>query len=282
MPAKPLFLLVLPLAAAVHAAPLSYRTVTLEARANCAKTEKEAGNGSKCHELNVAYPKTGDKALDAWALRRIQKAVGTSNLTPKGLQAYWARNGEVKAVNESNAEGGDTPCHLDYNRSIELQGQTPHYAVFGGEYWDYACGPHGNGVYDLAVVRRDAAKPQALALKDILLHGGRARLDRLQKEAAAEHLAKYRSDDVSSVADARRAIDEYTVKDFKGTDNWRLAKGGLLFVFQSYEITPYVLGRPEAYIPAAKLKGIVKPEILREAAHYQIAPKILKEDKNAK
>ena len=281
MCAKRLLLLVRPVAAAVHAGPLSYRTVTLEARANCAKTEKEAGNGSKCHELNVAYPKTGDKALDAWALRRIQKAVGTRNLTPKGLQAYWARNEEVKAVNESNAEGGGTPCHLDSLRTIELQGQTPNYAVFGGEYWDYACGAHGNGVYDLAVVRR-GANPQAVALREILLPGGRAKLDRLQKEAAAEHLAKYRSDDVSSVAEARRAIDEYTGKDFKGTDNWRLAKGGLLFVFQSYEITPYVLGRPEAYIPAAKLKGIVKPEILREAAHYQIAPKILKEDKNAK
>lgn len=281
MSAKPLFLLILPLAAAVHAAPLSYRTVTLEARANCAKTGKEAGNGLKCHELNVAYPKTGDKALDAWALRQIQKAVGTSNLTPKGLQAYWARNEEVKAVNESNAEGGGTPCYLDSLRTIELQGQTPNYAVFVGEYWDYACGAHGNGVYNLAVVRR-GANPQAVALGEILLPGGRAKLDRLQKEAAAEHLAKYKSDNFSSAAEARRAIDEYTGKDFKGTDNWRLAKGGLLFVFQSYEITPYVLGRPEAYIPAAKLKGIVKPEILREAAHYQIAPKILKEDKNAK
>lgn len=281
MSAKPLFLLILPLAAAVHAAPLSYRTVTLEARANCAKTGKEASNGPKCHELNVAYPKTGDKALDAWALRQIQKAVGTSNLTPKGLQAYWARNEEVKAVNESNAEGGGTPCYLDSLRTIELQGQTPNYAVFVGEYWDYACGAHGNGVYNLAVVRR-GANPQAVALGEILLPGGRAKLDRLQKEAAAEHLAKYKSDNFSSAAEARRAIDEYTGKDFKGTDNWRLAKGGLLFVFQSYEITPYVLGRPEAYIPAAKLKGIVKPEILREAAYYQIAPKILKEDKNAK
>lgn len=192
-----------------------------------------------------------------------------------------ARNEEVKAVNESNAEGGGTPCHLDSLRTIELQGQTPNYAVFGGEYWDYACGAHGNGVYDLAVVRR-GANPQAVALREILLPGGRAKLDRLQKEAAAEHLAKYKSDDFSSAAEARRAIDEYTGKDFKGTDNWRLAKGGLLFVFQSYEITPYVLGRPEAYIPAAKLKGIVKPEILREAAQYQISPKILKEDKNAK
>ena len=132
------------------------------------------------------------------------------------------------------------------------------------------------------MVKRGTAKPKALALKDILLPGGHAKLVKLQKTATAEGLLKGHSDDFSSLQDAIRSLDDYNGKNFKGTDNWRFAKGGLMFEFQSYEIGPYLLGRPAAYIPLAKLKGIVKPEILREAAHYQISPDILKEDKNAR
>lgn len=278
--AKPLFLFTLLAAAAVHAEPLSFRTVNIEARANCAK---EAGDGPQCHELTVAYPKTGDKVLDAWALRRVQKAVGSKNLTPKGLQAFWAKSQDVRGTNQDNAER-DYPCRLSYIRTLELEGQTPHYAVFGEEDWTYACGGYGDGSHVFLVVKRGTVKHQAVALKSILLPNGWKKLAALQKEAVAEYLVKYKSDDedFATVTKARAYLDEYGGKGFQGTSNWRFAKGGLMFLFQGYELGSRLLSRPEAYIPAAKLRGIVKPEILREAAQYQIAPSILKQDKDAK
>ncbi len=282
MSAKSLFLLSLLAAVGVQAAPLSFKAVSTTVRTNCVKSSWL--DRTDCHELEVAYPQTGDKALDAWARRQMQKAVGTKNLSPKALKAFWLKNEEVAGVNKDNKEleKDDSACHLSVIHTLQLEGQTPNYAVFGEEDWGYHCGPHGNGTHTWSVVKRGTAKPKALALKDILLPGGRAKLVKLQKTATAEGLLKEYSDDFSSLQDAIRSLDDYNGKNFKGTDNWRFAKGGLMFEFQSYEIGPYLLGRPAAYIPLAKLKGIVKPEILREAAHYQISPDILKEDKNAR
>ena len=279
--ARPLFFIALLTATNVCAAPLSFRTVNLEARADCIKEQNR--DTSFCHELTAAYPRTGDKTLDAWALRRVQQAVGSKNLTPKGLQAFWAKSQDVRETNQDNAER-DSPCRLNYIHTLELEGQTPHYAVFGEEDWTYACGGYGDGSHVFLVVKRGAVKPKALALKDILLPNGRAKLNRLQKEAVAKDLVKYHSDfkEFASAAKARAYLDQYGDKDFQGTDNWRFAKGGLLFLFHGSELGSRLLGAPEAYIPAVKLRGIVKPEILREAAQYQIAPSILKQDKDAK
>ena len=44
---------------------------------------------------------------------------------------------------------------------------------------------------------------------------------------------------------------------------------GLTFLYQSYEIGAYSLGRPELTIPTKDLQGIVRPEILKESGHYK-------------
>ena len=90
MSAKYLFLLSLLAAAGVQAAPLSFKTVSTTVKANCVKSSLP--DRTDCHELEVAYPQTGDKALDVWARRQMQKAVGTDNLSPKALKAFWLKN----------------------------------------------------------------------------------------------------------------------------------------------------------------------------------------------
>ena len=102
MSAKSLFLLSLLAAAGVQAAPLSFKTVSTTVKANCVKSSLP--DRTDCHELEVAYPQTGDKALDVWARRQMQKAVGTDNLSPKALKAFWLKNAEVAEVNKDNKE----------------------------------------------------------------------------------------------------------------------------------------------------------------------------------
>ena len=67
-------------------------------------------------------------------------------------------------------------------------------------------------------------------------------------------------------------ISGYNSDKFSATENWRFDKNGLTFLYQSYEIGAYVLGRPEFTIPTKDLQGIVKPEILKETEHF-IQPK---------
>ena len=262
-------------AIAAQAAPLSYKTHAASAKLNCTKLPDEAQ--PSCHTLEIAYPITGDKALDAWALKLTQDTVGTKDLSSKGLQKSWAKDETVIETNKSNQnlEKGDYPCFLRSIHTIELEGQTPQYAVFGTEDWAYTCGAHGNGEHDLVIMKRGVAKPKAVKLKDILLPKQKAKLVALQKAGYVKYLQKTGE---YSAQEARAYIKEYNSDGFKGTDNWRFAKGGLVFLFQNYEIGAYALGRPEIFLSNQQLKGIIKPEILREAAQYQVNPKIAKQE----
>ncbi|WP_118788713.1 RsiV family protein [Haemophilus haemolyticus] len=79
--------------------------------------------------------------------------------------------------------------------------------------------------------------------------------------------------DFSNEQEAREYADEWNKEGFTGTDNWGFAKGGLVFLFQSYEVGAYIVGVPEIFLSNQQLKDVIKPEILREAEKYQGNPK---------
>ena len=249
----------------VQAAPLSFQSKTLEAK-SC--DGKDRDGKPLCHQLTVGYPITGDKHLDNW----VRKQMGGKLPTQKSVQTTLIRDKDVKETNRENRKLGKndgSPCALDYVDTLELEGYTPNYAVFGQEDWEYTCGAHGNGVHTLMVLKRGIANPKPLKLDDILLPGQKAKLTHLIKEAYVKYLVESRDGDEKS---ARKYIVEYNGNDFSATENWRFDKNGLTFLYQSYEIGAYVLGRPEFTIPTKDLQGIVKPEILKETEHF-IQPK---------
>lgn len=254
--------LALVFSAHVQAAPLSFKDKILEAK-SCAGKDRDGK--PLCYQLTVGYPITGDKHLDNW----VRKQMGGKLPTQKSVQTALMRDKDVKETNRENRrhrkEGG-SPCALDYVDTLELTGYTPNYAVFGHGDWGYVCGPHGNGVYTLTVLKRGIANPQPLKLDDILLPGQKAKLTHLIKEAYVKYLVEGGEDDEKS---AREYIVEYNGNDFSATENWRFDKNGLTFLYQSYEIGAYVLGTPELTISTKDLQGIVKPEILKESEHYK-------------
>ena len=249
----------------VQAAPLSFQSKTLEAK-SC--DGKNSEGKPLCHQLTVGYPITGDKHLDNW----VRKEMGGKLPTQKSVQTTLMRDKDVKETNRENRKLGKddgSPCALDYVDTLELEGYTPNYAVFGQEDWEYTCGAHGNGVHTLTVLKRGIANPKPLKLDDILLPGQKAKLTHLIKEAYVKYL-KENSDDTEE--EARDYMSGYNSDKFSATENWRFDKNGLTFLYQSYEIGAYVLGRPEFTIPTKDLQGIVKPEILKETEHF-IQPK---------
>ena len=248
--------------ATAQAAPLSFQSKTLEAK-SCAGKDRDGK--PLCHHLTVGYPITGDKHLDNW----VKKQMGGKLPTQKSVQTALIGDKDVKETNKENQQhrkAGEYPCALDYIDTLELEGYTPNYVVFGKEDWEYTCGAHGYGVHTLTVLKRGIANPKPLKLDDILLPGQKAKLTHLIKEAYVKYLVESRDDDEKS---ARKYIVEYNGNDFSATENWRFDKNGLTFLYQSYEIGAYVLGRPEFTIPVKDLQGIVKPEILKEAEHYK-------------
>ena len=246
----------------VQAAPLSFQSKTLEAK-SCAGKDRDGK--PLCHQLTVGYPITGDKHLDNW----VRKEMGGKLPTQKSVQTTLMRDKDVKETNRENrklGKDGGSPCALDYVDTLELTGYTPNYAVFSHGDWGYTCGAHGNGVHTLTVLKRGIANPKPLKLNDILLPGQKAKLTHLIKEAYVKYLVEGVEDDEKS---ERKYIVEYNGNDFSATENWRFDKNGLTFLYQSYEIGAYVLGRPELTISTKDLQGIVKPEILKESEHYK-------------
>ena len=246
----------------VQAAPLSFQSKILEAK-SCAGKDRDGK--PLCHQLTVGYPITGDKHLDNW----VRKEMGGKLPTQKSVQTTLMRDKDVKETNRENrklGKDGGSPCALDYVDTLELTGYTPNYAVFSHGDWGYTCGAHGNGVHTLTVLKRGIANPKPLKLNDILLPGQKAKLTHLIKEAYVKYLVEGVEDDEKS---ARKYIVEYNGNDFSATENWRFDKNGLTFLYQSYEIGAYVLGRPELTISTKDLQGIVKPEILKESEHYK-------------
>ena len=246
----------------VQAAPLSFQSKTLEAK-SC--DGKNSEGKPLCHQLTVGYPITGDKHLDNW----VRKQMGGKLPTQKSVQTTLMRDKDVKETNKENQQrrkAGEYPCALDYIDTLELTGYTPNYAVFGKEDWKYTCGAHGYGVHTLTVLKRGIANPKPLKLDDILLPGQKAKLTHLIKEAYVKYLVESLEGDEKS---ARKYIVEYNGNDFSATKNWRFDKNGLTFLYQSYEIGAYSLGRPELTIPTKDLQGIVRPEILKESGHYK-------------
>ncbi|MFO7446545.1 MAG: DUF3298 domain-containing protein [Ignavibacteriaceae bacterium] len=47
---------------------------------------------------------------------------------------------------------------------------------------------------------------------------------------------------------------------FQLNENFTLTKAGILFLFNAYEIGPYVLGAPEVYIPFSEIKELIKED----------------------
>jgi hypothetical protein len=46
--------------------------------------------------------------------------------------------------------------------------------------------------------------------------------------------------------------------EFKLNNNFALKKGGLLFMFNSYEIGTYAAGNPQVFIPYHEIKKLIK------------------------
>ena len=242
-------------------APLPFKTITLEAKID---------NHGNYHESTVAYPVTGDRHLDNW----VRKQMGGRLPTRRSVQAALNRSEDVKLANQSNREirrnsGDSNICSLRLIDTLELGGYTPHYAVFDREDWQYLCGTHGNGVQTLTVLKRDTPNPKPLTLDDILLPGQKAKLTHLLKEAYIKYLTGTFEDSEQA---AREYADNFNKEGFPATGNWRFDKNGLTFLYQTYEIGAYFLGRPELTIPVKDLQGIIKPEILRETQHYRAKP----------
>ena len=245
---------------AIQAAPLSFQTKTIKAESCFLDKDKE----KRCHENTVAYPITGDKHFDAWVKKSFNGKLPTQKSVKEELP-----DGEVQLVDDKG-EVYDDLYIMDKVDTLELEGFSPNYAVFGHEYWTHNYGAaHGNGSHTLLVLPRNTTTPKELKLKDIVLPNQINKLIHLQREAIIKFFQEKHK---MNEKEAREYFNEWNENKFQGTDNWRLGKNSIVFLFREYEVAAFSFGRPEIAIPIKDLQGIIKPEILRETEQYTPRP----------
>ncbi|ABW31277.1 DUF3298 and DUF4163 domain-containing protein [Acaryochloris marina] len=131
------------------------------------------------------------------------------------------------------------------NRSNLLSLQYSHYWYTGGAhpnssrtYWNY-----------------NPKTGKQIQLADLFVEGYAPKLNRI----AEKHFRQARE------LETNTSLNEvgfwFENDQFKVNTNFALAPGGLIFFFNTYEVSPYVMGPTEVVIPYGELKGLLKDQI---------------------
>ena len=134
-------------------------------------------------------------------------------------------------------------------RRISLINDATGIVTLAAEERVYEGGAHPNSVRLHIVV--DTKTGRRLALNDVIRQGSRKRLVEVAERAFRSRKGIRTGDDL--------ATEGYWFKGnlFDVTENFGLAKTGLLFYYNSYEIAPYSAGPTELLIPYEDLEEIL-------------------------
>ncbi|ASP18060.1 hypothetical protein HMPREF9120_00170 [Neisseria sp. oral taxon 020 str. F0370] len=218
---------------------------------------------SRCSEFTVSRPVFADQAQNAFAENLIRKMSVTDGL--KTLSKAAALRELKKRVDEFRDNEG-YPRH-QYIAEVSLEGYTPHYYVLSTTDYEYSGGAHGAGDGGSYVIPR-SGKPVPLKLADILLPGKKAAFAALHRQGMLDYYlqegGKTRQEleaDFDDKNSPHHLTDEHL-------ENWTFDKNALSYTYGTYSFGSYI-DTPSFILPADKLQGIVKPEILRELKAYR-------------
>jgi len=207
---------------------------------------------SKCASYEIVYPVFS--SLPAIVLdslkRRIAEAVDTGNPEIDTLsiensgQKFIADFEKVKMEFPAGALGwyykGSVSINLLTDTLISLESNTEYFT--GGAHGGY-------GIYFINI---NPSSGEAVTLSDILKPGYE---EPLRKIAETEFRKSLHLDDTTSFADGDF---EFPNGKFTLNSNYGFTKDGIAFVFNIYEIGPYVAGAPMFLVPYQKIKDILK------------------------
>ncbi len=135
----------------------------------------------------------------------------------------------------------------------------------------YICAAHGWYRVSRYVLDKNA---RPLPLKSIVLPHQMAKLNALQKQAWLHALKNGGLHYGAGVYGQHKMSDDEIqgllhFYPFEPSDNWSFSQHGLEFQHQAEHNAPYAMGYPAVVIPTQALRGIIKPEILREVRSFK-------------
>lgn len=224
-------------------------------------TQKDKSNIERCY-FSMAYPiVNGNGSIAAAMNDELEKAFaletpsGTRQTIDERKQEYFDEClPEITEQLELMGEEGETIATFAYsdNTSFTLELNEKNILSLSAEGYVYTGGAHG--IPWITSINLDAKTGRPIALSDLILDD---KLHDIERMIAVRILAEYNESlhDESRADFERIAADESELsteaqKRLYGNDsNFLISKSGITFIWNVYEITPYVAGQPQIFIP---------------------------------
>lgn len=186
------------------------------------------------------YLEFSDPVIQDFVMKRIVLDSGKNSVDEMGRDFIAEFEKYAKTSPHVN------PWFEERNLSVRLQ--TPSYISFQQDWSNYTGGAHG--MYSTVFFNYNVGKGKEIFLHDLLEPTRRADLTRLGEEL-------FRKQEGLNANDALEPAYFFEDGKFYLNDNYTLTEDGLLFLYNIYEIKPYVAGQTKLLIPYRALEPLL-------------------------
>jgi hypothetical protein len=208
---------------------------------------------SGCAKVRLQYPEfinaatargrdSLNKTVADWILARVLESGVAS--APDSVASEFLRG-----FSSFIARFPDSRQQWMIERTVSVINDTLGIATLRYDEFSYTGGAHPNSTRTYANI--DLTTGRKLTLAEITKAGAMERL------VAVGETEFRRLKQLATNASLDQAGFWFTQNRFRLNDNFAIAKRGIIFYYNSYEIAPYAMGPTELLIPYSKLSGII-------------------------
>ena len=217
------------------------------------------GNTSLMALLPVGGPENIRQALTANILRTLRGDSADTAPAPASLAALWqqqrqefARDYQAEIKEEAADMSPDSlPAYSmrhENSQSVQLLCHTKDLLTLGFFSYSYSGGVHGN--YGTEAASFDLRTGRRLRYADIFRSAAQTALLPILDRTVRRALKIKPTEPLNE----QLLVDTMTV-----TQNVGLAPGGVVFIYQPYEIASYAQGEIHLFVPLAELRPLLQP-----------------------
>jgi hypothetical protein len=205
-----------------------------------------------CASYEVEYPVFNGlhDAVQDSLNRRITESIDTGN---SEVETHTFEEAGMLFVNDFERAQAEFPDHTlgwYFKASVEISLLTDTLISLRSSAEIFTGGAHG--AYGTYFINIRPLTGKVIALSDIFKPGYKKALQDIGETVFRKSLGL-----ADSVSLAEEGF-EFPQDKFKLNDNFGLSTQGIIFIFNIYEIAPYVLGAQEILIPYNKIKDLLK------------------------
>lgn len=207
---------------------------------------------TRCASYEIEYPefKSLSKAANDSLMRKITESVDTGNPEIDSLSMQAAGKNFIDDFERTKKEFPESALGWFYKASVNINVMSDTLISLESNTEYFTGGAHGG--YGTYFINIKPSTGETVKLSDVFKTGFE---EELRLIAETEFRKALEAADTTSFEEEGF---EFTDNQFTLNDNYGFTKDGIVFVFNVYEIGPYVSGAQEVLIPYNKIKHRMK------------------------